>query len=88
MTTVVVQVPESAFAALRRSPDEFTRELCLAAAIHGYTQGRMAQSKAAELAGVSRVEFIDELFRRRIPATQITSKELREEAFGDVASAS
>lgn len=82
MTTVVIQVPESTFAALRRSPDEFTRELCLAAAIHWYSQGRLAQSKAAELAGISRAEFIDELFRRRITVTQITSNELSEEVFG------
>lgn len=82
MATVLVEIPESAFAALRRSPDEFTRELCLAAAIHWYSQGMLAQSKAAELAGVSRAEFIDELFRRRIPVTQITTTELGEDAFG------
>lgn len=83
MTTITVDVPESALAALRRSPEEFTRELRLAASIHWYSQGMLAQSKAAELAGVSRAEFIDELFRRRVPVAQLTSDELHEEVFRD-----
>ena len=83
MTILAIEVPESAFAALRRSPEELTREMRLAAAIHWYSQGLLAQAKAAELAGLSRAEFIDELFRRHVPVAQVTSAELREEAFGD-----
>lgn len=37
------------------------------AATQWYAQQRISQEKAAEIAGISRAEFIDELARRRIP---------------------
>ncbi|MBF0585200.1 MAG: UPF0175 family protein [Magnetococcales bacterium] len=82
MATVTMEIPGDMLSALRRSPDEFMQELRLAAAIQWYAQGWIAQSKAAEFASVSRTEFLDELFRRRIPAVQVTEEELREEVFG------
>jgi len=48
-------------------------------AIDRYSRGLVSQGKAAEIAGVSRAEFIEELFRRKIPAVQVTIEELREE---------
>jgi len=83
MATVTLQLPEDVYAALRRSPEEFTRELRTAAAIHWYSQGQLSQAKAAEIAGVSRAEFIDELFRRGIPVVQATPDELAQEAGRD-----
>jgi predicted HTH domain antitoxin len=44
-----------------------------------YSQGEISQSKAAEIAGSSRAEFIDELSHRRIPVVQVTPEELNEE---------
>jgi len=53
----------------------------LAAAIHWFSQGLISQGKAAKIAGVSRAELLDELFRRKVPvpAIQVTLEELREE---------
>lgn len=52
MTSVTLQFPEGVFSALRRSPDEFARELRLAAAVHWYERGEVSQEKAAEIAGL------------------------------------
>lgn len=71
MTTVTIELPEDVFGALRRSPEEFAREMRLAAALHWYSQGQLSQARAAEIAGLSRAEFIDELFRHRLPVVQI-----------------
>ncbi|MBV8201649.1 MAG: UPF0175 family protein, partial [Acidobacteria bacterium] len=43
MTTLTLELPAEVFSALRRSPDEFGRELRLAAAIHWYQRGQIAQ---------------------------------------------
>ena len=51
MATVSLELPEEIFSALRRSPEEFVREMRLAAAIHWYTRGEMSQEKAAQIAG-------------------------------------
>lgn len=45
----------------------------------GYSHGELSQSKAAEIAGTSRAEFIDELGHRRIPVEQVTAEELQDE---------
>ena len=79
MATVTIEVPDEAFAALRRSPQELGREMRLAAAMVWYTQGRISHEKAAYLAGVSRLDFIDALAAAKLPAFQVDVNELMEE---------
>lgn len=79
MTTLTIELPEGAFSALRRSPQEFAKEMRIAAAVQWYAQQQISQEKAAEIAGLSRAEFLDELFRRRVPASQVTLQELAKE---------
>jgi predicted HTH domain antitoxin len=79
MAQVTFDFSPSVFSALRKAPEEFAAEMRLAAAIHWYSQGMVSQGKAAEIAGLSRAHFLDELFRRKVPAVQTTIEELREE---------
>jgi predicted HTH domain antitoxin len=79
MATITYDLPPSTFSALRLSPQEFAREMRIAACVQWYSQGLVSQGKAAEIAGVSRAEFLDELFRRNVPASQATYEELVEE---------
>ena len=76
---VELDLPEGAFSALRTTPDEFVRELRLAAAVKWYETERLSQAKAAEVAGVSRREFIDALARYKVPVFQTTVQELEDE---------
>lgn len=79
MTRITYEFEASAFSALRASPEEFKREMRIAAAVQWYAEGRVSQGKAAELAGLTRSEFLDELFRRKVPACQVTIEDLRRE---------
>lgn len=79
MTTIQYDLPESTFAALRLSPREFAREMRVAAAVQWYAEGLVSQGRAAELAGLSRAEFLDELYRRKVSASQETLDELLDE---------
>ena len=79
MPTITIDVPEGALSALL-PPAEFVKEMRVAAALLWYSHGEISQSKAAEIAGTSRAEFIDELARRRIPVVQVTAEELQSEA--------
>lgn len=83
MTTISFDFDPSAFAALRLAPDEFAREMRIAATVQWYAQGIVSQGKAAELAGLTRADFLDELYRRKIPACQVTAEELADEIHGD-----
>lgn len=79
MALVSFDLPADVFSALRKAPAEFAAEMRIAAACHWYSQGMVSQGKAAEIAGLSRIDFLDELARRKIPAIQMTVEELREE---------
>ena len=79
MPQVTFDFPPIVFSALRKSPEEFATEMRIAAAIHWYSQGMVSQGKGAEIAGLNRAEFLDELFRRKVPAVQASLEELREE---------
>jgi predicted HTH domain antitoxin len=55
---VSIELPQDAFSALRQEPVVFVQEMRLAAAVKWYEMGRLSQAKAAEIAGVSRAEFL------------------------------
>ncbi len=79
MTELIVQLPESAFAALRKDPNEFASEMRIAAAVKWYELGMISQEKAAEIAGLSRSDFITALSRLHVSPWQYSPEELREE---------
>ncbi len=76
---VTLEIPDQAFAILRRSPDEFGAELRLTAAVKWYEMGRISQGKAAEVAGLSRAEFIGNLQRFGVSPVQLRPGELKAE---------
>jgi predicted HTH domain antitoxin len=76
---VVVELPEDVFSALRRTPEAFVSEMRLAAAVKWYEMGQLSQGKAAELAGLSRQEFLANLARFGVSPFQVTPEELAQE---------
>ncbi len=51
----------------------------IAAAVKWYEVGQLSQGKAAEVAGLSRAEFIEALSRFQVSPFQYTAKELAED---------
>jgi len=79
MQTISLEIPNTTLAALGESPDEFVKEMRIAAAVKWYELGRLSQGKAAEVAGLSRSAFIDALSRFKVSPIQINEKELAQE---------
>jgi predicted HTH domain antitoxin len=86
MAAVVVEVPDGAFSALRRSPEEFAREMRIAAAIQWYHQRLISQGKAAAIAGLSRREFLMALYHAKVEASQVDIDEIKEDVERDLQS--
>ena len=79
MIQIELNLPESAFSALRSTPDEFAQELLIAAVVKWYEVGILSQSKASEIAGISREAFLQALNRFGVSPFQTNLEELTEE---------
>lgn len=76
---ITIELPDTAFSALRQSKEDFAAELRLAAAVKWYEVGKLSQAKAAEVAGLSRAEFIAALGRFHVSPFQVEPGELARE---------
>ena len=79
MTTITVDLPETVFSALHMVPDDFVKEMRIAAAIKWYEQTRISQDKAAEVAGLTRAAFINELSKSKVSPFQMTQESIKED---------
>jgi len=80
MVQMTIEMPEEALAALRKDPENFARELRLAAAVKWYELKMLSQERAAKVAGLSRAEFLVALGRFGVSPFQYTAEEIIEEA--------
>jgi len=79
MATLTIEVPEGVLATLQQSPGEVERDVRLAAAIEWFRRGIISQGRAAEIAGIPRADFIDELAARKIDTIHVDFEELKRE---------
>lgn len=76
MVQVSFTINRDIFSALRQDPEHFVPELRLAAAVKWYELGIVSQSKAAEIAGLSRNDFIAALTRFKVSPFQYGADEI------------
>ena len=63
---VVIDVPETILLAEKTDEEAFAREIRVLAAVKLYELGRLSSGRAAELAGMGRVEFLLSLPRYKV----------------------
>jgi predicted HTH domain antitoxin len=79
MKTITIEVPDEMTSLGGGSDEQLGEAMRLATAILWYQQGRISQGKAAEIAGMNRVLFLNTLHAAGVEAIQVTEEELRGE---------
>ena len=74
--SITIEIPDDVFLGLQKNPQELGKEMRCAAAVKWYETGKISQDKAAEIAGLSRAEFINMLETYSVSALQETAEEL------------
>lgn len=80
MTTITIQCPDEILVSLKEDARSFSRDMALTAAMKFYELKRLSSGRAAELAGISRVEFLSRAGEFNVPAWDLTEEELSRDA--------
>jgi len=76
MPIISIPCPESVLISLKETPEQFTKEANRLLAVKLYEMGKLSSGRAAELAGMSRVSFLQSLERYDAPIFDLSKEEL------------
>ena len=78
--TVEIDLPEEPLFSLKETPEHFAKEIKMLAAVKLFDLGRLSSGRAAQLAGVTRVEFLMTIGNYRVSPFSLTQEELEQDA--------
>lgn len=79
MKAVTIPYPEGLPQTLKLSDTEFAEEIRFLAAAKFYELGKISSGKAAKIAGLDKISFLEKLGQYKIPAINIQAEEIDRE---------
>ena len=84
MKEITVKYPEDFELAVQTTPEELEAQIRLMAALKMFELGKISSGKAAQLAGLSRVEFFEMCGRYHVPVVNYPPEALQAELQSDL----
>ncbi|MBE9158374.1 UPF0175 family protein [Nodosilinea sp. LEGE 06152] len=79
MSSVQIDVPDEVLISLKETPETISRELSILAAVKLFELGKLSSGRAAQLAQVSRVEFLNLIGRYQVSPFALSPEELAQD---------
>jgi len=79
MEKIVLDIPDEVLISLKETSEEFSKEIRMLAAVHLYQMRRLSSGRAAQLAGVPRVSFLQSLSHYGVPIFELSPDELQQD---------
>lgn len=79
MSAVRLDIPEETLISLKTDVESFGRDLKVLGAVKLFELGKLSSGRAAQLAGMTRVEFLLALRQYQVSPFQTTAEELRQD---------
>ena len=76
MPIINIPCPDSVFISLKETPERFSKEAIKLLAVKLYEMGKLSSGRAAELAGMSRITFLQNIERYDAPILDLSKEEL------------
>ena len=79
MSTLTIEVADEVVRASGKSAQALATDLKLILAIELFSDGKLSLGKAAESAGMHKLDFMDELARRQVPVINLAPDQIAAE---------
>ena len=79
MSAVRLEIPEETLISLKTDAESFGQDLKLLGGVKLFELGKLSYGRAAQLAGMTRVEFLLALRQFKVSPFQTTEEELRQD---------
>jgi len=79
MEKIVLEIPDEILISLKETSSEFSKDILMLAAVKLYQMGKLSSGRAAQLAGIPRVSFLQSLAGYGVPIFELTPEELRQD---------
>lgn len=76
MSTVSIEIPEEVLISLKQTQETIAREMQILAAVKLFEIGKLSSGRAAQLAGMPRVQFLLLLGQYQVSPFSLTTEEL------------
>lgn len=79
MSIVQIEVPDEVLISFKETPETISRELSILAAVKLFELDRLSSGRAAQLAQLSRVEFLNLIGRYQVSPFALSAEELSQD---------